>query len=271
MGNPFYQQLNQKDFDYIRSIIYKESGIKLSDMKKALVQSRLLRRMRELGINYYEDYCTFLKEHYDEEIENLINCITTNKTEFFREREHFSILQKIAEQELSHKNINIWSAGCSTGEEAYSIAITLLESSFSKNFSILATDIDTRVLHTAQNGIYPIESVQTLDEHLLKKYFLKGKDAFNGFVKVKDICKQKVVFQHLNLLDESYRLNKHFDIIFCRNVMIYFDKDVQAIVLKKFYDYLPKGGYLFLGYAESIVNARVPFHYVAHSVYQKRQ
>ncbi len=270
MDTPFYQQLNQQDFDYIRNIVYKESGIKLSEMKRALVQSRLLRRMRELGMHRYEEYCSFLRDNYDDEIENLINCITTNKTEFFREREHFSILQRIVEQELSHKNIVIWSAGCSTGEEAYSIAIVLLESNFKKQFTIIATDIDTKVLHTAQNGIYPLEAVQTLDISLLKKYFLKGKDQYAGYAKVKNFLKEKISFQHLNLLDANYRLKEHFDIIFCRNVMIYFDKDVQSKVLKKFYEYLPKGGYLFLGYAEAIVNASLPFHYVAHSVYQKR-
>jgi len=270
MNNLYYQQLNQEDFDFIRSIVYKESGIKLSDMKKALVQSRLLRRMREVGINSYDQYCAFLRENYDEEIENLINCITTNKTEFFREREHFTILQRIVEQELSHKNITVWSAGCSTGEEAYSIAIVLLESNFHKQFTIIATDIDTKVLETAKQGIYPLEAVQTLDINLLKKYFLKGKDEYAGYAKVKNFLKEKILFQHLNLLDERYILRGHFDIIFCRNVMIYFDREVQAKVLKKFYDYLPKGGYLFLGYAEAVVSSNLPFHYVAHSVYQKR-
>ena len=270
MENPFYQQLTQQDFDYIRTVVYNESGIKLSEMKRALVQSRLLRRMRELKINRYDEYCEYLRQNYDDEIENLINCITTNKTEFFREREHFTILQRIVEKELSHKNIRIWSAGCSTGEEAYSIAIVLLESTYTRQFNILATDIDTKVLATAQKGIYSIEAVQTLDESLLKKYFLKGKDQFTGYTKVKDIVKKVIAFQHLNLLDESYRLKGNYDIIFCRNVMIYFDRDAQFRVLKKFYDYLPKGGYLFLGYAESIINANLPFHYVAHSVYQKR-
>lgn len=270
MNAPFYQQLSQKDFDYIRNIVYKESGIKLSEMKRALVQSRLLRRMRELGIHHYQEYCNYLRDNYNDEIENLINCITTNKTEFFREREHFSILQRIIEQELSHKNISIWSAGCSTGEEAYSIAIVLHESNFNKQFHIIATDIDTKVLQTAQNGIYPIEAVQVFDVSLLKKYFLKGKEQYDGYAKVKNFLKEKISFQYLNLLDESFNLKGKFDIIFCRNVMIYFDKDVQAKVLQKFYDYLPKGGYLFLGYAEAIVNANLPFHYVAHSVYQKR-
>jgi chemotaxis protein methyltransferase CheR len=265
-----YQQLNQRDFDYLRNIIYDEAGIKLSDMKKALVQSRLLRRMREMGISSYDEYCNYLRENYDEEIENLINCITTNKTEFFRESEHFSILQKIVEQELSHKNIAVWSAGCSTGEEAYSIAIVLLESKFNKNFKILATDIDSKVLEIARMGVYPIDAVQTIDINMLKKYFLKGKEQYAGYAKVKDFLKKNISFQHINLLDDNYRLRGYFDIIFCRNVMIYFDKEVQSKVLKKFYDYLPKGGYLFLGYAESIVNINLPFHYVAHSVYQKR-
>lgn len=270
MSNPFNKQLSQQDFDFIRNIVYKESGIKLSDMKKALVQSRLLRRMRELHIQSYDEYCNFVRENYDEEVGNLINCITTNKTEFFREKDHFTILQNIVEHEFYQKNIALWSAGCSTGEEAYSIAIAIMESGFKKQFTITATDIDTNVLSTAQDGIYPMDAVHMLDIDLLKKYFLKGKDQYQGYVKVKPILKDKIKFQYLNLLDDNYCPKGNFDIIFCRNVMIYFDKDVQAQVLKKFYEYLPKGGYLFLGYAESIVSSNLPFYYVAHSVYQKR-
>ncbi|MGQ9843924.1 MAG: CheR family methyltransferase [Spirochaetota bacterium] len=270
MSNPFNKPLSQHDFDFIRNIVFKESGIKLSDMKKALVQSRLLRRMRELHIQSYDEYCDYVRKNYEEEIGNLINCITTNKTEFFREKDHFSILQDVLEREFCHKNIALWSAGCSTGEEAYSIAIAIMESGFKKQFTITATDIDTNVLSVAQNGIYPMDAVHMFDSNLLKKYFLKGKDQYQGYVKVKPILKDKIVFQHLNLLDDNYRSKKLYDIIFCRNVMIYFDKDVQAQVLKKFYDYLPKGGYLFLGYAESIVSSNVPFYYIAHSVYQKR-
>jgi len=269
-------ELDDKQFNLFREIIYREAGIKLSDMKKALVQSRLLRRLRELHIFSYDDYYSFLQDNYTQEIINLINCITTNKTEFFREARHFDFMHQVVLPEyvkMKKKTLRIWSAGCSTGEEPYTIAITLLE--FFKDMQmpdikILATDIDTHVLELALDGRYKKEILEMLNVDMLRRYFLKGSDVNLGFYRVKDHVKKYIYFRRLNLLSDHYPMKNQFDIIFCRNVIIYFDKETQKRLFGKFYQYLKDDGYLFLGHSESLTDENNRFTFQGNSIYRKK-
>ena len=270
------EQLSDRTFKELVRIIYRECGIKLTERKKALVQSRLLKRLRKSEFNTYEEYFVYLKRNYNKEITNLINCITTNKTDFFREEHHFDFLIDSILPELLEENpeeIRIWSAGCSTGEEPYTIAITLLEYFKNKtkkiNLKILATDIDTNVLKTAQKGIYKHDVVQDINIEILKKYFLRGKDKNEGYLMVKKKVKDLITFRKLNLLDDIFPMKKKFDIIFCRNVIIYFDKETQISLLHKFHSHLTFDGYLFLGHSESIFGSKDLFTLIGKTIFKR--
>ncbi len=268
-------ELNDADFDLFREIIYRESGINLSPLKKALVQSRLMRRMRELGLRDFHDYYNYLQENFTEEKINLINCITTNKTDFFRESGHFDYLnnEALPRYERERKtSLRIWSAGCSTGEEPYTIAITLLEYYKDRklpDIKILATDIDTRVLDSATEGVYKEEVVKIIDRDVLRRYALKGVGANAGYYRMKDEVKQLIHFRRLNLLDDSFPMKNTFDIIFCRNVVIYFDRESQIKLFKQFYKYLNNDGYLFIGHSETLTSVSNLFYFRGRSVYGK--
>lgn len=269
------KELGEHDFERFREVIYRESGIKLSPMKKALVQSRLMRRMRELRIGSFEEYYEYLQGNYNAEIIDLINCITTNKTEFFREAAHFDYLRNTVlpqYEKEKRKELRIWCAGCSTGEEAYTIGITLGEYYRGKEMPqirILATDIDTRVLDTARRGVYRDESVRVMDESLLKRYFLRGTGDNAGYFRVKEDLGRLVTFRRLNLLDDVFPMKKKFNIIFCRNVVIYFDKDSQVKLFKQFYRYLEDDGYLFIGHSETLTSVSELFAFRGKSIYGK--
>ena len=240
--------LSDREFHHLSEIISMESGIKMTLSKKSLVQARLMRRMRELRINDYGVYIDFLGEHYNDEIVNLINCITTNKTEFFRENFHFQFMrEKVLPEFLERKmtKLRVWCAGCSTGEEPYTIAITLCEfygGHLPHDTKILATDIDTTVLDRAQQGIYTRENVNCIEESLLKKYFLRGKGSVEGKFQVKDSLKRLISFRRLNLLSDVFPMKGTFDIIFCRNVVIYFDRESQKKLFTQFHRYLDEIG-----------------------------
>lgn len=267
--------LRDNEFYHIKDIVYRECGIRLTDMKKALVQARLMKRLRELKIGGYEDYCRYLNDNYDIEIINLINCITTNKTDFFREPKHFDFLREIALPEFERsgrKTIKIWSAGCSIGAEPYSIAITALEYFQGKHLpeiKILATDIDTQVLQKGEEGIYCLNDVDSMDIEILKKYFKRGTGENAGFFRVKDAARNLVSFRRLNLLDESYPMRGHFDIIFCRNVIIYFDAPSRARLFDKFHECLAGDGYLIMGHSETLAGMTSRFRYAGHTIYSK--
>ncbi len=266
------RELSDKTFDRFREIIYRESGIKMSPMKKSLVQSRLMRRMRELSLPDYEDYYAYLVENYSSELFDFINCITTNKTEFFRESAHFDFLtnEYLPAVTKERKELRIWCAGCSTGEEAYSIAITILEYSLRIPLCpvrILATDIDTKVLDTARGGVYPDAALSQMKKDFAKRYFLKGSGVNNGKVMVKENVRKMISFARLNFLDENYPMKKKFDVIFCRNVVIYFDRDTQKSLFKKFYNYLDKDGYLLIGHSETLTGLQDIFRCYGKSIY----
>jgi chemotaxis protein methyltransferase CheR len=264
-------QLGDREFDFFRDAIYRESGIKLSDIKRSLVQARLLKRLRELGIGDYHEYSEYLNSNYDDEVVNLINCITTNKTEFFREPYHFEYLERATLPQLEGKKIRIWSAGCSTGEEPYTIALTLLEyfSGRVPDIKILATDIDTRVLGTAANGIYSADAVSIIPPALLRRYFLRKRSGNKTLYRIKDRVQELVYFRRLNLLVERLPMKKTFNIIFCRNVFIYFDNPSKRKVLMHLHRHLADDGYLFMGHAETLSGANDLFYIEGKSVYRK--
>lgn len=270
------KDLSDRDFKYFRDVVYKESGIKLTELKKALVQSRILKRMRSLHLQTFEEYADYLKQHYSYELINFINSVTTNKTNFFREHLHFDFLRNTAFPEIEKqgiKELRLWSAGCSTGEEAYTLAITAKEYfKYKKDFKIkiLATDIDTQVLAKAYKGIYKLEELEGIDENLKKKYFIKGTTNENqGLYKISKEIRDLIIFKRLNLLDASYPMKKKFHYIFCRNVIIYFDKETQKILFNKIYKYLDDNGYLFIGHSENLTTVSDSFKLIGKTIYTK--
>jgi chemotaxis protein methyltransferase CheR len=262
-------------FIKFKELIYQEAGIKLTDLKKALIQARLSKRLRYLGIPSYRDYYYYLIDHFTEEKIEFINAITTNKTEFFREGRHFEFIKDSCLPEFEirgKKKIKIWSAGCSTGEEAYSIAITLREfyaGGRSPEIRILATDIDTNVLERAYSGLYTLEQVKDIDIALLKKYFKRGTGDNEGLFRVKDEIRDMILFRRLNLLDDTYPMKGKFDILFCRNVIIYFDRPTQKDLFEKFSRYLDEEGYLFIGHSENLTSVSNKFTLLGHTIYRK--
>jgi chemotaxis protein methyltransferase CheR len=262
-------------FVKFKELIYREAGIKLTDLKKALIQARLSKRLRLLGLKSYQAYYEYLMEHFDQEKIEFINAITTNKTEFFRENRHFDFIRDRCLPDFEsegRKTIRIWSAGCSSGEEPYTIAITIrefYEGERLPDVKILATDIDTSVLEKAAAGVYTYDQVKDIDIAFLKKYFLRGTGDNAGYFKVKDSLKQMIMFRRLNLLDEMYPMKGRFDMIFCRNVIIYFDRPTQRVLFEKFNTCLSDDGYLFIGHSENITGVSDRFTLLGHTIYKK--
>jgi len=267
--------LEDHDFNRLRDIVYKEAGIKLSDVKKILMQSRLMKRLRELRLDSFAEYYDYLIENYNEEKINFINLITTNKTDFFRENDHFEFMKNVLLPEYQRrgmKEIRIWSAGCSTGEEPYTIAMVISEFFGTSNppeILILATDIDTQVLQKAKNGIYSEDHLATVDQKYLKKYFIPGTGENEGYYRVSDSLKELIYFRRLNLLQDEYPMKKQFDIIFCRNVIIYFDRETQKKLFAKFYHYLKDDGCLLIGHSENITSITNQFMLAGRTIYRK--
>jgi chemotaxis protein methyltransferase CheR len=270
--------ISDAEFRYLRDLIYAHTGIALSDHKRALVCARLARRLRHWGFTTYTQYYELLTERDPEERElmELINAITTNKTDFFREMHHFQFLAEhvLPTLQLTHqRRVRIWSAACSTGEEPYSIAMTVCESLPLDKFDvkILASDIDTTVLERATAGVYPAEAVGRIPEALRARYFLRGSSANEGRARAKPILQSLIRFRRLNLIAESWPMQGPFDVIFCRNVLIYFDKETQRRLLQRFTELLRRDGYLMLGHAEAIHGFEKSLRTVGHSTYQRRE
>jgi len=263
----FDDKLTRSDYDFLRKIIYNHSGIFLADNKNVMVSARLVRRLKDLQINSFKEYVKFFntKKGADQEIQYLINLITTNKTDFFRERTHIDLLCKFVKEIYKSQQIKIWSAACSTGEEPYSLSISLYE--VGANYSILATDIDTNVLEIASKGIYDGTKINNLSDYIKKRYFLKSKDSSSNLIKIAPFLNDKVKFKYHNLI---YKLDTQFkfDIVFLRNALIYFDQESQNTVINNVLANLKIGGFIFLGYSESIVYRFPNLHFVANSVYQ---
>lgn len=267
--------LNDGEFNLIREVVYKESGINLTDMKKALVQSRVMKRLRELKIPDYESYCGYLADNYDAEIVNLINCITTNKTDFFREPRHFDFMKETALPEFERagrKALRIWSAGCSNGAEPYTIAISIREYFRDRMFpdvKILATDIDTQVLRKAEAGVFGAAELENVDIGIVRRYFKRGRGDNAGLFKVTEAVRGMITFGRLNLLDDCYPMKRTFDIIFCRNVIIYFDTASRKKLFEKFERFLNDDGYLIMGHSETLTGLTNRFSFIGNTIYRK--
>jgi chemotaxis protein methyltransferase CheR len=246
-----------RDFERVRKLIYQHAGISLNDSKSNMVYSRLARRLRALGLERFEDYLGMLERDEGGEREAFINSLTTNLTSFFREPHHFPLLAQLLKS-LPDREIHLWCSAASTGEEPYTMAMTALDAlgTRASRVRILASDIDTQVLERGARGVYSLDAVARLDRDLVRRHFLRGSGSQEGFVRVRQEVRALVSFQRINLLDASWPLRQRFDAIFCRNVMIYFDKPTQHGILKKFAPLLAPGGRLFAGHSENLSFAR---------------
>lgn len=267
-------------YQIIRELVYAKSRINLGDNKRELVQSRLAKRLRALDFQSYEDYCEFVtSSRGTDELEHLINSMSTNHTFFFREPQHFDFLEQVALPQLCAQKtahpIHLWSAASSSGEEAYTLAIVLSEffrrhaSHIANPWRIECTDISSRILETARLGIYPEERLKKIEWETLRRYFQKGCNQWSGHFRVKSSLRERVHFQLQNLLAPPYPFKEPFDIIFCRNVMIYFDKPTQTELVNHLYKHLKPGGYLMIGHSESLTGIQHKYHTIRPAIYQK--
>ncbi|NBQ70583.1 MAG: chemotaxis protein CheR, partial [Nitrosomonadaceae bacterium] len=246
------------------------AGISLSKGKQNMVYSRLARRLRAKGLTSFNEYLNFLERGNPEEWEAFTNALTTNLTAFFREQHHFPILEKHVEKRKNQGKIQLWCSASSTGEEPYSMAMAMVQAfkTFSPPVHILATDLDTNVLAKAQLGIYSLDKLEKIPKEKLKQFFLKGKGHHAGAARVRPELRNMITFRQLNLLDENWPIRGPFDAIFCRNVMIYFDKQTQYKILKKFVPLLAPDGLLFAGHSESFQHAVDLFKLREKTVYE---
>lgn len=272
--------LSDKNFRRLCEVIYGICGIKLSEKKRSMVDGRLRRRMRSLNIGNINDYCQFLLEDRsagsEAELVHFIDALTTNKTDFFREPAHFAFMQnRVLPDYLreGRRAAKVWSAASSTGAEAYTIAM-VLEDFFHEHggidYSILATDVCTDVLHKGIEGVYPDVMLAPVPEAFRRRYVVVPTDTSRPEFRIARKLRSKVQFRHLNLMDDRYPFDRDFDMIFVRNVLIYFDRQTQDRVLAKLCDHLRPGGYLFLGHSESLGGMRLPLTMLANTIFQRR-
>lgn len=269
-------EFTDRDFSFLRDLVGEHTGISLGDHKRQLVYGRLTRRLRQLHIASFSEYCTYVEQNTDDEISEIVNAITTNLTSFFRENHHFEHLAGTALPDRmalnsSSRRLRIWSAGCSTGEEPYSIAMTLRDSVpelASWDARILATDIDSNVLERASSGVYPDERVRDMDDKRAKRWFRKGAGANAGKVRVDERLQSLINFRQLNLM-ETWPMRGPFDVIFCRNVVIYFDKPTQKELFNRYADLLAPNGYLYVGHSETLHKICDRFKLIGRTIYQK--
>ena len=258
------------DFERVRALIYKHAGISLSPVTQDMVYSSLARRMRARGDKTFAAYLD-RAEREPAEWETFVNSLTTNLTSFFREAHHFDILAERLKKHAGRNPVRIWCSAASTGEEPYSLAITACEAfnSMTPPVQIVATDIDTNVLTTARGGVYGMDRVERLSRERMQRFFLKGTGSQAGFVRVRPELQRLIEFQRINLLDRTWALQGPFDIMFCRNVMIYFDKPTQYDILKRFVPLLKPDGLLFAGHSESFLHAADIFRSLGRTVYER--
>lgn len=276
-------RMTQEDFRRLSEFIESELGIKMPPAKKTMLETRLQKRLRALGMGAFKDYCDYVLESgaSNSELVHFIDLVTTNKTDFFREPDHFDYLIRSALPELARTSgagvkrpLVAWSAGCSTGEEPYTMAMTMNEFAsrypgLGFDFSIIATDISTRVLQMASRGIYNEDRITPIPEALKKNYLMRSRDRSKGLVRVIPELRSLVRFRRLNFMDEDFGFREPLDMIFCRNVVIYFEKDTQEKLFAKFAGCLRPGSYLFIGHSESLNGMDLPFVKVAPSVFRK--
>jgi chemotaxis protein methyltransferase CheR len=271
----FAAQLSDADFAKLSKFIYTQYGIKMPPEKKIMLQSRLQKRLRALCIYSFKDYIDYVfGGNNNDEVIHMMDVVSTNKTDFYREPSHFEYLKNILLPKLydTKKTIKLWSAGCSSGPEVYTLSIELSEFANTHpgfDFSILGTDISTLMLKKAHAGIYPEEMVEVIPLDLKKKYLLKSKDRNKRLVRVNEQLRRKVKFQRLNFIEDQFAINEQFDIVFCRNVLIYFDRDTQEKVINKLCNFLKLDGIFFLGHSESITNINVPLKQIKPTIYTR--
>jgi chemotaxis protein methyltransferase CheR len=271
--------LSARDFARLSHLIHSQAGICLGPEKKTMVEVRLKRRLRALNMPSYREYCQFVFRHggIGNELVHLIDVITTNKTDFFREAGHFDYLAQRALPELAAqiagaRPLLFWSAGCSSGEEPYTLAIVLSEYAEKHpgfRFSILATDISTLVLEKARLGIYSEECVSPIPVPLRRKYLLRSRTGTSGRVRIAPELRRSIDFRRLNFIDADYQTTERADAIFCRNVLIYFDRPTQESILRKLTAHLSPGGFLFVGHSETLHDMDLPVVPVAPALYRK--
>ena len=269
-------EFTRRDFDFLRRLSNQHTGIVVTDDKFDMFYSRLARRVRALGLGSFAEYCNYL-EHPDSDTEmvELVNALTTNLTSFFRENHHFEFLAGTALPDLVQRNrssrkVRIWSAGCSTGEEPYSLSMVLQESSSLLNgwdVKLLASDIDSNVLRQAQAGVYPLARVEGIAKARLKRFFQKGSGSNTGKARVRSELRRAMEFRQVNLMNKLDVETQDF--IFCRNVIIYFDKETKRKLLDKFAESLAPNGYLFVGHSESLHQVTDRFQLIGNTVYRK--
>lgn len=270
--------LTNQDFAQIQSLVHRHTGIALTEAKRDMVYSRLSRRLRQLRLKSFAPYCRLLAEGDAAELAQFVNAITTNLTSFFREVHHFdflatTLLPKLYRDNASSRRLRIWSAGCSTGAEPYSMAMVLQEtvpSASSWDAKILATDLDTDVLKTSQRGVYSESQGRGVSPQRLRQWFKQGIGPNAGLLRVMPELQKLIVFRQLNLM-QAWPMRGPFDIIFCRNVVIYFDKATQQVLFERFADLLSPQGYLFVGHSESLFKLTDRFALLGQTVYRKCQ
>ncbi|MFQ5455656.1 MAG: CheR family methyltransferase [Nitrospirota bacterium] len=281
IGNIHPASLPDKLFFRLSKLIHTECGIKMPIAKKTMLEARLQKRFRLLGMKSLREYCDYLfsPQGRDRELINMIDVVTTNKTDFFREPLHFDYLVQKALPELieqygagTRRKLTVWSAGCSTGEEPYTLAMVLRE--FADRYQrlyylILATDISTNVLEKARRGIYGQEKAELVPMPIKRKYFLKSKDRKKRLVRIVPELRAFVKFRRLNFMESNFEMREPMDIIFCRNVIIYFDRPTQERLLNRFCQHLISGGYIFMGHSETLNNMNVPLIQVSPTIYRK--
>lgn len=261
----------QADFSRVQSLIYQRAGISLHDGKHAMVYSRLSRRLRETGHQTFRDYLTWLESHDGPEWQEFVNALTTNLTSFFREQHHFDILAEHLKTKPASTAWRVWCNAASTGEEPYSIVMTAMDALGSQsNFKLWASDIDSKVLATAARGVYRLDGLKGIDSARLQRFFMRGKGANEGMIRVKPELQRMIEFLSVNLIRDDWPFREPFDIVFCRNVMIYFDAATQRSVLERIHRVMKPGGLLFVGHSENFNESRDLFVLRGKTVYERR-
>lgn len=259
------------DFAKVQALIYQRAGISLHDGKHAMVYSRLSRRLRDTGHTSFKEYLGWLEKHDGPEWQEFINALTTNLTAFFREQHHFEIFASHLRFKPAGTQWRVWCSAASTGEEPYSIVMTALEAlGPNASFKLTASDIDSRVLHSAEQGVYRLDNLKGMSSERMQKFFLKGKGSNEGMVRAKPELRRAIDFMIVNLIRDDWPFREPFDVVFCRNVMIYFDAPTQRKVLERIHRVLKPGGMLFVGHAENFSESKDLFTLRGKTVYERR-
>ena len=273
------ETISARDYKRVCELVYREAGISLGSGKQTMLEARIKRRLKVHNLTSYSEYCDYLFGHkgLKDEIPHLIDVVTTNKTDFFRESKHFDFLTAKALPDLQSRNrlgrpLLVWSAGCSTGEEPYTLAMVLSEFAEAHSgfrFRILATDISTTVLAAADRGVYSKDVIAPIPQSLQRKYFLRSRDPESNQVRIVPELRRTVEFRRLNFMDSDYGVGEKADAIFCRNVIIYFDRPTQERILGNLANHLNPGGYMFVGHSETLHDMNLPLTPVAPALYRR--